>query len=1128
MRKLIPILLVFFGINNVNAQFCGNHEHFTFYGSHSRDSIDCGVDEILVPIYIHDFGSGFFFNNPANYQELIDKLNFLYTWKELGEGSIQYTHKIRFVLATLDENEHCFPGYKRHTPLDIDISNINIVHDVNFGNVYTDIVEEQFILDHYLNVSIYKEILGNVAGVYPDSTATHVIMEEEYHTLDEMAYVLAHEIGHFMSLNHPFEFYECIDFDGYEFSAKASLQDVYDLGCTDGYTSCDSTIKYDVSNIMSYAWSCIDSLHLDFHETQLSDGICHMMNEWPQMFTPENYLRVLGSDDLIEQDITLNGNTYNWDYITVLPNSTITIEGNVVIENSTFQMGKNTKIVVSENASLTIRNSTITSVCSQTNWHGIESFGNVRIDTRSRIDLAETGVLCKDGSLHVDDTEFNDCITGIQLGTEEHNMYATIINPINNRPMNNVTINNSSFNGDVNHFIRDEPDFRQAQYGIRIRNMDSPNFHFSLENNSYSILRYGLYADNLKHGLTSIENTSINVYYPIFVEQGNRNAVMISSADLNFRITGVHLYNCYFAIDESNFVAHNQRITQFAKIGINLDRCYGIYGRRGSDINNVEITGFFDKGVNSLLTHRWSMKNSTIYHSSSASGIGIETLFNVDFDVEDNFIIASRNSINSSYYMGMGENSIFGNQDFSSLTIEGGLGQNIFCNLTDVTFKVNSSPYSIYHNNDLDESSLEFAYRNAGARIQDNNIDVLALEGGANSNTIISPQKYGGNVINIGEYNTDLNNIDLNAFFVGNSCVPSANVQGWIITNNSISCDGYGFSCVGGSPGNSAAPPWNDDRYNRDCLDSLFNSTRYAHLSSKAKWSLLFNLYRVYKKQKRDFPFNLSDCAKVILTQKSNEDIGQLDSAITTLVKWISTSVDSTVQINMAQDASLYLYAIRSNDTVNIESYANSWGQTLGDLNQAMPLRNTSWTTQESNLTSLLTQIVPTNAVATYHKQVLEYLVTVAGGGQLSPSEESTLADIAQLCDENGGDARFMANHLYYALTGQRLAYQSCNGFNLGRIAQNQGDQQEAIDFRSIEEVSIHPNPSTGIFMLQGSNIKAFEVLNYIGEKVSTKTKLSKDAEIHTIDMSEYSNGVYYFVLYQDGQRPSVHKIIKI
>lgn len=77
------------------------------------------------------------------------------------------------------------------------------------------------------------------------------------------------------------------------------------------------------------------------------------------------------------------------------------------------------------------------------------------------------------------------------------------------------------------------------------------------------------------------------------------------------------------------------------------------------------------------------------------------------------------------------------------------------------------------------------------------------------------------------------------------------------------------------------------------------------------------------------------------------------------------------------------------------------------------------------------------------------------------------------------------------------------------------------------QDVEIYPNPSTGVFSVHSQAInnenQFIEIYNVIGEKVYS-TSTSKQ-ENYTIDLSEFSKGVYYLKLYK-GAKSITKKII--
>ncbi|MBR5603367.1 MAG: T9SS type A sorting domain-containing protein [Bacteroidales bacterium] len=84
----------------------------------------------------------------------------------------------------------------------------------------------------------------------------------------------------------------------------------------------------------------------------------------------------------------------------------------------------------------------------------------------------------------------------------------------------------------------------------------------------------------------------------------------------------------------------------------------------------------------------------------------------------------------------------------------------------------------------------------------------------------------------------------------------------------------------------------------------------------------------------------------------------------------------------------------------------------------------------------------------------------------------------------------------------------------------------EEIEYTSVEESSfassIYPNPVSDYVNIEAENVEMLELYDIFGRKLYSET-ISGSA---TIDMSSYSNGIYFLKLYSEG-KTSVDKIVK-
>ena len=71
-----------------------------------------------------------------------------------------------------------------------------------------------------------------------------------------------------------------------------------------------------------------------------------------------------------------------------------------------------------------------------------------------------------------------------------------------------------------------------------------------------------------------------------------------------------------------------------------------------------------------------------------------------------------------------------------------------------------------------------------------------------------------------------------------------------------------------------------------------------------------------------------------------------------------------------------------------------------------------------------------------------------------------------------------------------------------------------------------YPNPTSGIFTIQGKNIQSIEITNINGQLIRQLTCLNEQSSIE-IDLSKYGKGVYFITIQTDNQIFTKKVIVK-
>ena len=71
---------------------------------------------------------------------------------------------------------------------------------------------------------------------------------------------------------------------------------------------------------------------------------------------------------------------------------------------------------------------------------------------------------------------------------------------------------------------------------------------------------------------------------------------------------------------------------------------------------------------------------------------------------------------------------------------------------------------------------------------------------------------------------------------------------------------------------------------------------------------------------------------------------------------------------------------------------------------------------------------------------------------------------------------------------------------------------------------SIHPNPTAGLFTIEGNDLKRAEVFNTLGQIVATE---DSQGEQISIDIRSLPTGIYLVAITDSENRKCVHKVVK-
>ncbi|WP_237144744.1 T9SS type A sorting domain-containing protein [Pontibacter pamirensis] len=99
--------------------------------------------------------------------------------------------------------------------------------------------------------------------------------------------------------------------------------------------------------------------------------------------------------------------------------------------------------------------------------------------------------------------------------------------------------------------------------------------------------------------------------------------------------------------------------------------------------------------------------------------------------------------------------------------------------------------------------------------------------------------------------------------------------------------------------------------------------------------------------------------------------------------------------------------------------------------------------------------------------------------------------------------------------------------------AAQQAEKENPLNLASgNEDVAIYPNPSTGVFTVELSNLDTrkveLRIMNVIGNEILRETLTSDDVQFkRTVDLSSFSKGLYYVKIEADNYSTVRRVVVK-
>ncbi|TAK42331.1 MAG: T9SS type A sorting domain-containing protein [Saprospiraceae bacterium] len=180
---------------------------------------------------------------------------------------------------------------------------------------------------------------------------------------------------------------------------------------------------------------------------------------------------------------------------------------------------------------------------------------------------------------------------------------------------------------------------------------------------------------------------------------------------------------------------------------------------------------------------------------------------------------------------------------------------------------------------------------------------------------------------------------------------------------------------------------------------------------------------------------------------------------------------------------------------------------------------------QADALLSINSAISTSEAYETNEKEFFDvYLRTIAkDNGQVTPTQLTTLENIASQCPAEGGRAVYWAIGLHGHLDGGLLEIQECG------LGGRSDDSSNGKGIKQANSFTLYPNPSSGdcklVYELGEDNEGKILVADQFGREVSAY-KISNTSG--QLILADYPSGFYFIHLVVNGQAIQTEKLVRL
>lgn len=661
-------------------------------------------------------------------------------------------------------------------------------------------------------------------------------------------------------------------------------------------------------------------------------------------------------------------------------------------------------------------------------------------------------------------------------------------------------------------------------YGIHLSGKTTQPMFFNINefwtSMTFDDCKTGIFANN--HAL-NVENTTMtNVDVGIDVSQSQIKDIVLDGNDITARKQGIRSFfnepvHAISTIRNNDITITNLGTGTAPVTGIEMEE--GAFSATLGDGwtvsgNDIEVLRG-GRGISYRSGMYGTVKGNTVNNQGLASsgvyqGIRVEgaAFTQVDFNDVTQSSSDSSNATSRAIYSAAG----WANGFTCNCVDNTGVGLQ-FYDMADFTNNVRGNKLNTH-----DDTGLQL-----GDDVQGNTF--IGTQYHTGNEWVVAPSGFGGV-----HWGTSINVIKQSEFFVdpneksGALNPPVDPSEGWFVPQ---ATEPPSFDCSNGCSAPSTPPTFEGEGDVPTKLDAAIAADTLPTdgWATETRWKGAYRLYRkilrrpaiesyaqVYADFKDDNE-NLST-GKLAYIAEERSKLFELGSTEAT------TAESRRSAWRQKMDELRELDSLRQSGTaVNQTQYNNAAQQvatTQTQYEQYLDTLRTIRLQQVATLLSLNAAVSTSLAIEANHKTLNNIVLKILLSDTLASSDLPTLADIAEQCPLEGGDAVYEARAMVAYFTGEDF-----DDYELCASSERQQRVQKKNTTRAERSIEIYPNPTTGEVFLAADGEVLVRIFDNIGQ-----LQLEKIVSDHRLDLSQLQPGIYRLQLFREGQMLTTQSVV--